>query len=100
MVAVTVDWTQVLILGVPAYIAALGGAGAAIIGALNRRSLQTPSGESIGRVAERAHDLAAVSVAAATGTNGDAVTKALEKLNADPKAPVDIDPAVLDTPKE
>lgn len=100
MLAVTVDWMQVLIVGVPAYIAALGGAVAAVIGTLNRRALQTPSGDPIGHVVERGHDLAAVAVAAATGTNGPAVTKALAKLNADPKAPVDIDPDALDKPKQ
>lgn len=98
MLAVTVDWTQVLIVGVPAYIAAFGAAVAAVVGALNRRALQTPSGDPIGAVAERTHDLAAVSVAAATGTNGPAVTKAMAKLHADPKAPVDLPPGTLDNP--
>lgn len=98
VLAVTVNWTQILIVGVPAYIAALGGAVAAVVGAMNRRALQTPSGDSIGAVAERTHDLAAVGVAAVTGTNGPAVTSAMAKLHADPKAPVDLPPGTLDKP--
>jgi len=43
-----------------ALIAALPGLIAAIFGALNHRNMRTPSGSSIGYVAERAHDLAAV----------------------------------------
>lgn len=52
----SVNWTQVLVVGVPAYIAAMGAATAAVMGALNRRNLRTPSGDSIGQVVERAHD--------------------------------------------
>ncbi len=48
-----IDWTQVLILGVPAYIAALGGAVAAVIAARNRRDLRTPSGQPLGHVVDR-----------------------------------------------
>lgn len=103
MLAATVDWTQVLIIGVPAYIAALGGCVGAWRGTQNRtalkatnETLQTPSGDSIGAVAERTHDLAAVSVAAVTGTNGPEVTKAMAKLDADPKAPVNLPPGTLD----
>ena len=36
---------------------------AAVLGYLNRRQIRTPSGDSLGEVAERTHDLAAVSVA-------------------------------------
>ncbi len=50
-----VDWTQVLLYGVPAYIAALGGATAAIITALNRRSLKTANGKTIGEQVEATH---------------------------------------------
>lgn len=46
---------DVLIYGVPAYIAALGGAAAAVISALSKRELRTPSGPSIGRQVEAAH---------------------------------------------
>ena len=53
MLAAMIDWTQVLILGVPAYIAALGGAVAAIIAAKNRRDIRTPSGTPLGHVVDR-----------------------------------------------
>lgn len=46
---------DVLLYGVPAYIAALGGAAAAVISALNKRELRTPSGPSIGEQVERSH---------------------------------------------
>lgn len=81
VVAVTVNWTEVLIVGVPAYIAAVGGAIAAVIAALNRRNLKTPSGDAIGTVVERTHDLSAVSVAAATGISGPLAQKAKDRLN-------------------
>lgn len=35
---------------------------ATLIGVLTRRSIRTPSGDPIGHVAERTHDLAAVAV--------------------------------------
>ena len=50
----SVNWTAVLVVGVPAYIGAVGGAVAAIIAALNRRALKTPSGPSIGSMVENA----------------------------------------------
>lgn len=95
MLAGAVNWTQVLIVGVPAYMSALFAGIAMLIGNHNRNSLKTPSGDSIGETVERTHDLAAVGVAAATGTNGPLVTKALHKLNADPKAPIDVPPSAL-----
>ena len=96
MIAATVSQTTALIIAVTGLIAAIGSTIAAVLGAVNRRSLQTPSGDRIGAVAERTHDLAAVSVAAVTGTNGPEVNKAMAKLNADPKAPVDLPPGTLD----
>ena len=96
MLADTVNWTQVLVVGVPAYIAALFAGIATLIGVLNRQAIKTPSGDSIGALAERTHDLAAVGVAAVTQTNGPAVTQALEKLNADPRAPINVPPASLE----
>lgn len=77
----SIDLTQVLILGVPAYIAALGGAIAAVISAKNHRAMKTPSGDPIGQVVERTHDLSAVSVAATTGIDGPLVVKARKRLN-------------------
>ena len=77
----SIDLTQVLILGVPAYIGAIGGAIAAVISASNRRNMKTPSGDSIGTVVERTHDLAAVTTAAATGITGPLAQRAVERLN-------------------
>lgn len=99
MLASSVNWTEVLIVGVPGYIAAIFAGVATLIGAANRRAIRTPSGDRIGEVAERTHDLAAVGVAAVTGTNGPAVTKALAKLNADPKAPIDVPSNALEHKK-
>ena len=53
-----VDWTGVLIYGVPAYIAALGGAVAAVLGQLNRRNLKTSNGKTIAEHVEDTHALA------------------------------------------
>ena len=93
MLGVTVDWTQVLIVGVPAYIAALGAAVAAVVGSLNRRALQTPSGDPIGHVVERAHDLAAVNAAAMVTKPNATMDKSASRLNDDPKSPVSVENA-------
>lgn len=79
----SVNWTEVLVVGVPAMIAALGSALAAILAAMNRRSLRTPSGDSIGHVVERTHDIGAVTVSAVTGANGPVVQGARKRLNGD-----------------
>lgn len=71
MLVASIDWTNVLealIAGLPAIIASLG----ALLYAReshrtarqNQQDLQTPSGDPIGHVTERAHDLAAVTTAA------------------------------------
>ena len=96
MLGVTIGKTTGFIIAVTGLIAAIGSTIAAVMGSLNRRNLKTPSGDSIGAVAERTHDLAAVGVAAVTNTNGPAVTAALAKLNADPKAPVSVPPNALE----
>lgn len=70
-VAVSVDWTQVLIVGVPAYIAALGACVATIISALNRRSLRTPSGDPIGHVVERGHEASVANNLLLRAMNGE-----------------------------
>lgn len=62
-----VDWTQFLVFGVPAYIAALGGAVAAILASLNRRNLKTSNGASIATTVEQTHALVAAT-ADALGT--------------------------------
>lgn len=48
--------------------AMLPGIVAAVIAYLNRREIRTPSGDSLGRVAERTHDMTAASVALGTRT--------------------------------
>lgn len=89
-VAAAVNWTEVLISGVPAIIAAIGSAIAVVIGAANRKNLKTPSGDPIGTVVERAHDLSAVTVAATTGIDGPLVRRARQRLNggAGPDVPI------------
>lgn len=55
----SIDWTQVLLASIgiiPATIAAVGTY-------LLHRQLRTPSGDTIGKVAERTHDLTAADVA-------------------------------------
>lgn len=51
----TVNWTQVLIVGVPAYIAAIFAGVAMLMGNHNRNSLRVPSGGTIGEKVESAH---------------------------------------------
>jgi hypothetical protein len=47
-----IDWNNVLLYGVPAYIAAVGGAVAAIISSLNRQSLKTANGRTLAQTVE------------------------------------------------
>ena len=58
MLAVTVDWTQVLIVGVPAYIAATFAGVATLYTVRVHGQIKTPSGKSLGEVTEYAHDTA------------------------------------------
>lgn len=62
LVASSVDWTTVIC----AAIAAVSSVVCAALGYSVRRQIRTPSGDAIGLVAERAHDLAAVSAANVT----------------------------------
>ena len=55
MIGVTVSQTTSLIVAITGLIAAIGSVVAAVLGTLNRRSLKTPSGPSIGTQVERAH---------------------------------------------
>lgn len=80
----TIDWTNVIdtaIVAVPATIAAW----ASLLGV---RRMRTPSGDNIGHVVERTHDLAAVGVAAVTGGGTASLTRSEDRLNADPDSPV------------
>lgn len=91
MTGVQLNLTDVLVVGVPAYIAAIGAAVAAIISALNRSTLKTPSGNNIGHVVERTHDLAAVSLAAIIGQDGPTLSQSVQRLANDPESPVQVD---------
>jgi hypothetical protein len=62
-----VDWTPII----AASVAALPGCLAAFVSLLNRREMRTDSGDSLGRVAERTHDLAAANSMLLTKINGD-----------------------------
>ncbi len=66
-----VDWTQVLVTGVPAIIAAVFAGLALLVTSLNRRSLRTPSGDSIGEQVESAHHLTAANTALLTQIHGE-----------------------------
>ena len=79
--AAQVNWTQVLVYGVPAWIAAVFAGLASLRARKNGQALQTPSGDSIGCVVERGHDLSAITVAATTGAKGPVVTEARKRLN-------------------
>lgn len=66
-----------LIVGLPAIIAA-------VLAALNRRDLKTPSGETVGRIVEKAHELSAVAV-----HQGTAILKANGVADVPDAPPVD-----------
>lgn len=87
-----IDWTLVivaLITAVPATIAAL-------IGNSNRRALRTPSGDTIGRVAERTHDLAAVSTLALKDTTASGpMVDSTRRLNTSVDSPVKVNGGVV-----
>ena len=55
-VVLAVDWNGFLIYGIPAYIAAIGGAIAAVLGQLNRRNLKTSNGKTIAEHVEATHE--------------------------------------------
>lgn len=93
----SVNWTQVLVYGVPAWIAAVFAGLASLRAHQNGRQLRTPSGDNIGHVAERAQDLSALAVAAATGAKGPAVDMARRRLNGGVGAQLT---ALPDTPEE
>lgn len=87
MLAVTVDWTQVLIVGVPAYIAAIFAGLATLYTVRVHGQVQTPSGKSLGEVAEYAHDTAIANNMLLSKQNGP--TKAAEpgELRAEGSSP-------------
>jgi hypothetical protein len=63
IVGMTVDWTQVLVVGVPAYIAATFAGIAVVLGSLNRRNLKTSNGGSIADAVEQTHAIATANAA-------------------------------------
>ena len=62
----TLEWTQIITAG----IAALGAVTSTAIAAWVAYQVRTPSGDTLGQVAERTHDLATVSVKQLHGMNG------------------------------
>ena len=70
-----IDWTNVIV-------AAIAATPPTVLALLNRRSLRTPSGDPIGHVVERTHDLAAVTTAAVTKAvlSDAAVAKAVDRI--------------------
>lgn len=105
----SVDWTNVLdslIAGLPAILTALGALLYARRGSRqavrNAEQLQTPSGDPIGHVVERAHDLAAVATLAGVGAARAAGAKkspveatgnmdtSVRRLNTDERSPVHV----------
>lgn len=82
-----IDWTIVLTALIPTIPAIL----AVLLGASNRRSLKTASGDPIGQVVERAHDLTAVGLLAAGLVHpGPKMTEAAARLNEDTTSPVKV----------
>ena len=70
-----------------ALIAALPALVAAILAALNRRDLKTPSGMTIGYVAERGHDLAALAASRPSMRIDSALTEPEREPNVTPEPP-------------
>ncbi len=62
----TLEWTQIITAG----IAALGAVTSTAIAAWVAYQVRTPSGDTLGAVAERTHDLAAVNALAVAKLNG------------------------------
>lgn len=85
--AAGIDWTIVLTALIPTIPAIL----AVLIGTANRRALKTPSGDTIGTVAERTHDLAAVATMRAGSVESTGpMLDAARRLNASPESPVKV----------
>jgi hypothetical protein len=67
-----IDWTQVLVFGIPAWIGALGGAAAAILGKLNRSNLHMSNGDSLAEGVEQTHAIATANAATLATINDNA----------------------------
>lgn len=96
MLAVTVDWTQVLIVGVPAYIAAIFAGIATLMATRVHGQVKTPSGKTIGEVAEYAHDTAIANNMLLSKQNGPTKIVSRETLREEgstaPRVPLDPPP--------
>ena len=88
---VAVDWTNVLDSLIGAAPAIIAAAVAAVYAARSHGQIQTPSGDPIGHVVERTHDLAAVATLAVAGTEAAApLAKTVDRLNDDAGSPVKV----------
>lgn len=87
MLGVTVDWTQVLIVGVPAYISAIFAGIATLVAVRVHTQVQTPSGKPLGEVAEYAHDTAIANNMLLSAANGDTQPVDKETLRAEGATP-------------
>jgi hypothetical protein len=81
-----IDWTVVIASAIPTVPATV----AVLIGSATRRALKTPSGDAIGHVVERTHDLAAVAAAGISMTTQPAMVKSAERLEADDNSPLKV----------
>ena len=86
MIVGAIEWTTVIVAAIPTVPATL----AVILANGNRRAIRTPSGDPIGHVVERTHDLAAVNAAALGTEAGTGLARSVERLNDDPNGPVHV----------
>lgn len=91
MIAATIDWTLVLVAAISSVPATL----AALVGLANRRALRTPSGDPIGHVVERTHDLTAVQTLAVGVEAKKPMEDSARRLNADDASPVKVNGGVF-----
>jgi hypothetical protein len=87
MVLGVIDWTAVITAAVPTVPATL----AVLLANHTRKQIRTPSGDSIGHVVERTHDLAAVATMNIPTQAQDTMTKSVQRLNNDPESPVAVE---------
>lgn len=90
-----IDWNIVIASAIPTVPATL----AVLLAAANRRSLKTPSGDPIGHVVERTHDLAAVASAGIAMTAQPAMADSARRLEADENSPVKVNGGADSIPK-
>lgn len=84
-----VNWTTVIVAAIGAIPASI----AAYASVLTRRAVRTPSGDSLGTVVERTHDLAAVATLANTRDfvqSEPSMERSKQRLNEDERSPVKV----------